>query len=140
MLHSQTTPGRNCILASLSPEDAERLRPHLEHVPLALGHAGLADEIRPRLVLGENVSQAAQFAVSAAQGGIFAYSLALAPEVSKQGSFALIPAEWHEPLRQRMVLLKGADATARDFYAFLQARPARDIFVRYGFALPGEGS
>jgi molybdate transport system substrate-binding protein len=117
-----------------------------EHAPYgraamqALGHAGLADEIRPRLVLGENVSQAAQFAVSAAQGGIFAYSLALAPEVSKQGSFALIPAEWHEPLRQRMVLLKGADATARDFYAFLQARPAREIFIRYGFALPGEGS
>src|SRR5919202_615616 len=37
MSHMQPVPGRNRILASLSPEDAERLRPYLEHVPLALG-------------------------------------------------------------------------------------------------------
>ncbi len=66
--------------------------------------------IQDKLVLGENVSQTAQFATSgSAQGGIIAYSLALAPSVAKLGNFALIPDSWHEPLKQRMVLLKGAD-------------------------------
>jgi molybdate transport system substrate-binding protein len=38
-------------------------------------------------VLGENVSQAAQFALSGnAEGGIIAYSLALAPSVRDRGS------------------------------------------------------
>ena len=47
----------------------------------ALRHAGLWDAIKDRLVLGENVSQAAQFATQGdTQGGIIAYSLALAPE------------------------------------------------------------
>ncbi len=120
-------------IAIANPEHAPYGRAAMQ----ALRHAGLWDEVRPRLVMGENVSQAAQFAVNAG-AGIFAYALALAPEVSREGSFALIPAEWHEPLRQRMVLIRGAGETARDFYAFLQTGPAREIFVRYGFALPGE--
>lgn len=107
----------------------------------ALRHAGLWEKIKDRLVLGENVSQATQFATSGAtQGGIIAYSLALSPGVSKLGAFALIPADWHEPLRQRMALIKGAGETARSFYAFMQGPSARAIMRRYGLALPGESS
>src|SRR3989338_6912150 len=52
---------------------------------------GVWEGLGPKLVLGENVSQAAQFATSGdAQGGIIAYSLALAPEVSALGDYALI--------------------------------------------------
>jgi molybdate transport system substrate-binding protein len=92
-------------------------------------------------VFGENVAQAAQFATSgAAQGGIIAYSLALSPEMSKLGSYALIPEEWHQPLNQRMVLLKGAAETARSFYEFMRGPRARAIMRRYGFVLPGESS
>src|SRR3989338_4119385 len=91
----------------------------------------------PKLVLGENVSQAAQFATSGdAQGGIIAYSLALAPEVSALGDYALIPAAWHSPLQQRMVLLKSAGPVAEAFYAYMNSDPARAIMERYGFALP----
>jgi hypothetical protein len=58
--------------------------------------------------VGENVSQATQFANSgSAQGGIIPFSLATAPPVAEAGTFALIPETWHPPLRQRMVLLKG---------------------------------
>ena len=90
-------------------------------------------------MLGENVSQAAQFATSgSAQGGIVAYSLALSPAVSKLGTFALLPAESHQPLRQRMVLLKNAGDTARAFYRFVQEPIARAIFKKYGFVLPNE--
>jgi molybdate transport system substrate-binding protein len=105
----------------------------------ALRHFGLYDQVASKLVLGENVSQAAQFATSGdAQGGIIAYSIALAPPVAARGRFALIPQDWHRPLRQRMVLLKGADATARAFYRYLQREPARAILRQYGFALPND--
>lgn len=116
-----------------------------EHAPYgraaeqALRSQGLWEAVRPTLVLGENVSQAAQFATSgAAQGGIIAYSLALSPSLSALGRFVLLPAEWHEPLRQRMVLIRGAGETAQAFYRYVQTPPAREILRRYGFVLPGE--
>lgn len=116
-----------------------------EHAPYgraaeqALRKIGLWPSLQHKLVLGENVSQAAQFATSgSADGGIFAYSLALSPAVSKLGTYVLIPAETHNPLRQRMALVRGANITARTFYGYLQQSAAREIFKRYGFVLPGE--
>ncbi|MDO8882659.1 MAG: molybdate ABC transporter substrate-binding protein [Pseudotabrizicola sp.] len=119
--------------------------PNPDHAPYgmrareALITKGIWDDLHPVLVVGENVSQAAQFALSGnAEGGIIAYSLALAPEVTARGNFALIPEDWHEPLRQRMVLLNGAGQVAQAFYAYMNARAARDIMDRYGFTLPQE--
>lgn len=115
-----------------------------EHAPYgvaamqALEGAGLWQRIKPHLVLGENVSQAAQFALSGnAEGGIIAYSLALKTRARADSRYVLIPANRHEPLRHRMVLLKNADPTAREFYAFLQSAPAQSAFRRYGFDPPG---
>jgi molybdate transport system substrate-binding protein len=103
----------------------------------ALMSRGLWDDLQSFIVLGENVSQAAQFALSGnAEGGIIAYSLALAPEVAPRGIHALIPEEWHEPLRQRMALLNGAGEVAEAFYAYMAAPAAREIMERYGFVLP----
>lgn len=128
--------GRLRHLAIANPEHA----PYGRAAQEALSRAGLWERVRGRLVLGENAAQAAQFATSgSAQAGIIPYSLALAPAVSALGSYALIPADRHGPLRQRMVLIKGARETARAFYVFLQQPPARAIFERYGFALPGPG-
>lgn len=113
--------------------------PYGKRAEEALRHAGLWDGIKPKLVLGENVSQAAQFASSGdAQGGIFAYSLALAPQVAALGRYVLIPEAWHQPLRQRMALLPSADAGTRAFYAYLQQPKARAVMRKYGFILPGE--
>lgn len=104
----------------------------------ALQRAGLWAAAEPRLVLGENASQATQFAVSgAAQAGIIPLSLALTPQVKAAGRFALIPADRHAPLRQRAVALRGAGAAAGAFYAFLQGAEARAILARFGFSLPG---
>ncbi|MDO8906248.1 molybdate ABC transporter substrate-binding protein [Hydrogenophaga sp.] len=103
----------------------------------ALKHQQLWDGLQGKLVLGENISQAAQFATSgSAQGGIIAYSLALAPTVARLGSFALIPEQWHQPLKQRMVLVKGAPPEARAFYDYISTAPAQEIMVRHGFAMP----
>ncbi len=89
--------------------------------------------------MGENVSDTAHLATAGgAQGGIIAYSQALSPSVSKFGRYALIPDAWHEPLKQRMVLIKGANETTQAFYWYLQQPAARDILRRYGLTLPGE--
>ena len=127
--------GRLQKFAIANPEHA----PYGARAREALQHAGLWEAISAKLVLGENISQATQFATSgSAQGGIIAYSLALAPAVAKLGAFELIPESWHQPLRQRMVLLKGAPPAARDFYDYLFTPAAQEIMVRYGFAKPKE--
>lgn len=129
--------GRVTRFAIANPEHA----PYGRRAEEALRHRGLWEAIADKLVLGENVSQAAQFATAGgADGGIIAWSLALSPSVSALGDTALIPEDWHEPLRQRMVLLDGAGETARAFYAFLLGETARAIMRDYGFVLPGETS
>ena len=114
-----------------------------EHAPYgraaeeALRKAMVWDALRPSLVLGENISQAAQFATTGnAAGGIIALSLALTPAMQERGTHAPIPAEDHHPLRQRMVLLEGAGPVAARFYGYLQEPAARAILERYGFDLP----
>lgn len=114
-----------------------------EHAPYgraakeALVHIGVWDTLKPRLVFGENASQATQFAISGStDGGLIPYSQALVPAVSKRGSYVMVPESWHAPLRQRMVLLKNADETVQRFYKFMQTPEARAIINRYGFALP----
>lgn len=125
--------GRLRKFAIANPEHA----PYGARAREALQHAGLWDAIQSKLVLGENISQTAQFATSGStQGGIIALSLAKAESVAKLGSFALIPAEWHQPLRQRMVLLKDAPAPLRAFYDYIGMAAAQEIMVRYGFAMP----
>jgi len=113
-----------------------------EHAPYgraareALEGLGLWDMVRPKLVLGENIAQATQFvATGAAQAGITALSLALAPEVAQQGRHVALPAHLHAPLRQRMVLLQSAPAAAVALYDFLQSGAAREVFRRYGFSV-----
>lgn len=116
---------------------------HPEHAPYGratrdtLMKAKLWEAIQRRLVLGENASQATQFAATGStEGGIIPYSLWLGSPVSNKGRFALLPAEWHKPLRQRMVLLKRARDTARQFYNFVKAPPGRKILQRHGFLIP----
>ena len=134
-LKAALSAGRIQRFAIANPEHA----PYGRAAEQALRALGLWDSIRGRLVLGENVSQAAQFASSgSAQGGIFAYSLALSLSVSQGGDYVLLPESLHKPLRQRMVLVKGPGENARAFYAFLQQPAARAAFKRYGFVLPGE--
>lgn len=134
-LKAALADGRITKFAIANPEHA----PYGRAAEESLRALGLWDTVQPKLVLGENVSQAAQFATSGStQGGIFALSLALSPQIGRLGTFTLIPAENHKPLRQQMVLLKSADEATKAFYAYVQSPPARAVFKRYGFLLPGE--
>ncbi len=117
-----------------------------EHAPYgraarqALQGAGLWQRLRPALVFGENVAQAAQFASSgSAQGGIIPLSLALLPALRSRGRFVLIPAAQHQPIRQSMVLLQNAGPAAARFYAYLQSQAAHRVLARHGFQPPAEG-
>ena len=98
---------------------------------------GLWDALRTKLVLGDTIAQAAQFATTGnAVGGLIAYSLVLGAGFSDRGTYAIIPAGDHPPLRQRMVLLKRAGPVAARFYAYLQSPPARATLKKHGFAVP----
>lgn len=127
--------GRLKRLAIANPDHAPYGRAARE----ALRHVGIWDALGDKLVLGENAAQAAQFATSgSAQAGILPLSLAQSADVARRGAFVTLPATWHAPLRQRMVLVKGAGETARRFYGFMQTPAARAILDRHGLALTGE--
>lgn len=112
-----------------------------EHAPYgraaqqALVSLGLWEMVQPRLVLGENIAQATQFVTSgAAQAGITALSLALADDVARSTRHALLGAQLHQPLHQRMVLLPSAGTHARAFYEYLRSPGARAVLARFGFS------
>lgn len=118
---------------------------HPEHAPYGraartvLREAGLWETLQPALVLGENAAQAMQFAASgSAQGGLVPRSLALASGVAERGTHALIDPARHPAARlsQGMALLRSASDTARAFHDFVGSETARELFVRYGFAVP----
>jgi len=97
---------------------------------------GLWDALRPNLVLGDSIAQAAQFATTGnAVGGLIASSLVLSPEFADRGTYAVIPEADYPPLRQRMVLLKRAGPVAAQFYAYVRSEAARAILRKHGFTV-----
>lgn len=107
----------------------------------SLAYYGLLDKVSARLVFGENVSHAMQFAeAGAADAAIIAYSLVMAPGMKGRGNYFLIDERSHPPLEQGYVVLRRAQhkPDAARFAAFISSQEARAIFVRYGFRLPGE--
>lgn len=114
-----------------------------EHAPYghraleALRHRGLLDLVQHKLVLGDNVTQAAQFVqTGAAQAGLVSLALLLIPGI--QGAWTLVPRAWHSPLIQALVVLRRAQAStlAAELVQYLQTPPALALWQRYGFALP----
>jgi molybdate transport system substrate-binding protein len=105
----------------------------------AMRTAGVYDAAKPKLVFGENVEQALQYAQSgAADVGIVALSLALAPPVKAQGRYIVVPLEAYPRITQGGVILRWAadvDA-ARALRAFLIGPAGKAILQQYGFFMP----
>ncbi len=101
----------------------------------ALERVGLWEQVRPRIVMGENVRQALQFVQTGdAPVGIVALSVAEVPEVR----YTLIPSDLHEPINQALAILKSSPQpdVARRFIEFVNGPVGRPIMRRYGFLYP----
>lgn len=107
----------------------------------AMKTAGVYDAVRSKLVFGENVAQALQFVQSgAADAGIVALSLALAPAARDTGRFAEIPLADYPRIEQGGVILRWAMdvEAARAFRSFVLGGDGRAILKQYGFSMPNE--
>jgi molybdate transport system substrate-binding protein len=119
-------------LAICKPE----LAPYGLAAQQTLEKLGLWDTIQPKLVQGENVTQAFQYVMSGgAEMGFVALS-----QVVAQASERIwrVPAEFYAPIRQDAVLLKSGEdhKGAKAFLAFLKSPEAREIITTAGYTLP----
>jgi molybdate transport system substrate-binding protein len=125
--------GRVTRFAIANPDVA----PYGRAAEATLRKRGLWDGIRSRLVLGDSITQAAQFATTGnAVGGLIAYSLVKEPALADKGKYALVPQTDHPPLRQRMVLLKQATPIVEQFYAYMHGAAARAVLIKNGYEVP----
>jgi molybdate transport system substrate-binding protein len=105
----------------------------------ALKHAGVYDHVADRLVLGENVSQAAQFVESGnAQAGFVALAHAVAPGMRGKGKYWEVPVEFYPPLAQGVVVLSRSQhkKDATEFLGYIKTKEAVEVLRKYGFTLP----
>jgi molybdate transport system substrate-binding protein len=104
----------------------------------ALRTLGVYDRLKEKLVFGENVAQTLEFVQSgAADAGIIALSLAMAPSVRNQGRYWEVPRDKYPKLEQGGVIVKDSPA-ARDFRAWLLSPAGARILQTYGFSLPAK--
>jgi molybdate transport system substrate-binding protein len=105
----------------------------------ALQHEQLYDRVKAKLVLGENISQAAQFVQSGnAEAGVLALSLARAPALSSIGSYSEIPSSFYPPIDQAAVVIRSSahKDLARQFLALLKQPDVAALMRQFGFASP----
>ena len=104
-----------------------------------LRQTGLWDSVRPKLVLGENISQALQFVASGnAQLGFIARAQLQAPSLPDASCIWPVPPSSHAPIEQQAILLQHGAKTdgARRFLQFLRSDAGRVIIERHGYRLP----
>lgn len=109
----------------------------------ALEHAQLWASVQPRLVVGENVAQALQFAAAGGAGFAFVGAAQLKSAELPAASCSSVVADGaYEPIAQQAVLLThgAANASASAFLAFLQSDAARELIAANGYRLPANGA
>jgi len=119
-------------IAVANPEHA----PYGRAAVAALRSAGIYDQVKDKLVYGENISQAAQFAQSGnAQAGLVALSLALSPGM-KDGKWWEVPADAYPPIEQGVIVLQSSKnkTAARAFLEFVVSAQGRETLKKYGFS------
>jgi molybdate transport system substrate-binding protein len=109
----------------------------------ALRRAGVWESVKDRLVLGENISQAAEFVQSGnADAGILALSLVLSPAMKGQGRTAEIPENLYAPIEQGAVVLKAVKNPqgAQEFLSYIKLPATTAMLQAYGFVLPSKNT
>jgi molybdate transport system substrate-binding protein len=132
---AQLAKGEYKHIAIANPDHA----PYGKAAREAMQKAGVWDGAQKRMVYGENVQQAHQFAQSGnADVAIIALSLAMA---ATEGSFAEIDTSMHSALNQEMVVCRGRGGPrdrAKDFLDYVASTEGRAVLKKRGFLLPGE--
>jgi molybdate transport system substrate-binding protein len=132
---SIVTDDRVTRIAIANPQYA----PYGRAAVAALQHEKLYERVKSKLVLGENLSQTAQFAQTGnAQIGIISLSLALGPAL-KSGNYAEVPTTYHPPIQQAAVVLSRSNhkGAARQLLDYLQRPETAKLLQSFGFAPPG---
>jgi molybdate transport system substrate-binding protein len=122
-------------IAIANPEHA----PYGRAAVAALQHEQLYDRVRSKFVLGENISQAAQFVQSGnADAGVIALSLALTPAMRAAGHYVDVPESYHPPIEQAAVVLRASRQpdVARQFLTFLRRPDNQQTLKDAGFTPP----
>ena len=117
-----------------------RHAPYGRAAEAALRNAGIWADVERRLVLGENIAQAAQFVHSgAADAGVIAKSMVTAPSMRNQGHAWDVPEDAHPPLTQAGLILPWATSreAALQFRDYLHGEEGRRVLASYGFGPPG---
>ena len=98
---------------------------------------GLWDLVKDKLVYGDNIGVVTTYVLTGAVDiGFTALSLAQSPAVAKDTNFLALNTKLYEPIRQRMVLMKGAPQEATDLYQLMQGPQAKLILRKYGYTIP----
>ncbi len=102
--------------------------------------AGVYEKVESKLVLGENISQTAQFVQSGtADVGFVALSLAIAPGMKSSGSYVVVPTRDYPAIEQGAVLVKQSKnkPAAEKLLEYMKTAAAKAILAKYGFGVPG---
>lgn len=122
-------------IAIANPEHA----PYGRAAVAALEHFKIYDQVKPKLVLGENILQTAQFAQSGnAEIGLISLSLARSEPMASGGDYMLFPFESYPPIEQAGVVLKSSrnKVQAHRFLQFMVSAEAQAILHDLGFEAP----
>jgi len=114
-----------------------RLAPYGAAASQVLEQLGLSEKLRGKIVMGENIGQSYQFVASGNATAGFVALAQLEARAHVAGSYWLVPAELHLPIRQQGVILRDSQA-ARDFVDFLQSATAAGILKANGYELPNQ--
>ena len=113
-----------------------RLAPYGRAAQQFLESRGILKSLQPKLVRGENISQAFQFVASGnAELGLVALSQLMQSGRHGEGSRWQVPDKLHTPIEQQAVLLSDS-AAAVDFMRFAKSESARAIIRDSGYGIP----
>jgi molybdate transport system substrate-binding protein len=122
-------------IAIANPEHA----PYGRAAVAALQHYKIYDQVKSKLVLGENISQTAQFLQSGnVDVGFLSLSTAISPEMESKGRWLLLPGESYPPIEQAGVIVRSSKnkEQARRFMDFLISPEGWGILAECGFKPP----
>jgi molybdate transport system substrate-binding protein len=105
----------------------------------ALKGKGILDDVKPKIVFGESISQINTYITTgAAEVGFTTQALVKDPANKTQLYWKVIDPKTYSPIEQGMVLLKhaGDSADAEKFYQYILGPSAKAIFEEYGYHVP----